>query len=233
MSESTGRPELSWVVPMYRTSEFVEELCARIAAISRTLGLDAELVLVDDACPEDSAGRAERVNCPLPLHVIRLERNNGQDAAILAGLRVCKGRYAVILDADLQDPPEAVRLLWPSMEQGFDAVFANRFGTYEARGRLVTSRLYRTAVRHVGRLPPGAGLFVLMNRRVIDAIVATHTPRTSILAAIVAAGGRYTSVPVERAARRHGGSAYASSRRVSKALRSLWQIAVARFVGVS
>lgn len=227
----SGRPDLSWVIPMYRTADFVEELCARIAATSRVLGLRAELVLIDDACPERSADRARSVQCPYPVRIVQLERNVGQDRAIDAGLRVCTGRHAVVLDADLQDPPEAVRAMWREMEKGSDVVFANRFGAYESRGRRITSRLYRAAACRLGGLPPGAGLFLLMNRRVMDQLVAAPAPNPSVLAAVAATRGCFASVAVERAARSHGASAYSSARRVSKGLGSLWRIVAARWAG--
>jgi glycosyltransferase involved in cell wall biosynthesis len=229
---SAAPPELSWVVPMYRTAEFLEELAARIALCSQALGLSFELVLVDDACPQGSGEHAQRLHCPGLLRVLRLPRNGGQDAAIREGLRACTGRWAVVLDGDLQDPPEAVERLWGEARRGFSAVFANRFGAYECAGRLRSSRWYRRTMQRLGGLPPGAGLFVLLDRRAIAAVCATRARRISVLAALAAARGRFTSVPIERAARARGGSAYRSGRRAGKALLSLWQTFAARRLGV-
>lgn len=228
---SGRRPDLSWVVPMYRTAAFVNELCTRIAETSSELGVQAELVLVDDACPESSADRARRVKCGFPVKVVELDRNVGQDRAIAAGLRACAGRHAVALDADLQDPPEALREMWPAMTNGHDVVFANRFGSYESRGRRLTSRMYRAVACRLGRLPPGAGLFLLMNRQTLDLMLAESAPDPSLLAAVAATRGRFVSVPVARAARRHGRSGYSSARRLFKGLGSLWRIARTRRFG--
>ena len=234
MSESIPagqQPDLSWVVPMYRTARFVDELCARIAEASSEMGVKAELVLVDDACPENSAGWARRVKCGYPVKVVQLDRNLGQDRAVAIGLRVCTGMHAVVLDADLQDPPEAVREMWRELNKGHDVVFANRFGSYESRGRRITSWIYRAVACRLGRLPSGAGLFVLINRRTLDLMLAKASPNPSVLAAVAAAGGRFTSVPVERAARRHGKSSYNSAQRLFKGLGSLWRIARDRRFG--
>jgi polyisoprenyl-phosphate glycosyltransferase len=230
---SEDRPQLSWVVPMYRTREFLEPLCQRAIGAAQALGLSCELVLVHDACPESTADLAERLEFGALLRVLRLSRNQGQDAAIRAGLRACTGKWALIIDGDLQDPPEGLSLLWPHAVQGYEAVFADRFGKYQSRTRLVSSRLYRRCVERLGGLPRGAGLFVLLNRRLIEAVAATQPRRISILAAIAGARGRYTSVPIERASRATGRSSYSAGRRWWKGAWSLWQIFAVRRLSMS
>jgi glycosyltransferase involved in cell wall biosynthesis len=184
--------------------------------------------LVDDACPESTADLAERLQVRCPLRVLRLSQNQGQDAAIRAGLRACTGNWAFVIDGDLQDPPEGLSVLWPRAMEGCEAVFADRFGKYQSRGRLVSSRLYRRCLERLGGLPRGAGLCVLLNRRLIDAVAATQSRRISILAAIAGARGRYTSVPIERAPRASGRSSYSAARRWWKGAWSLWQIFAVR-----
>lgn len=222
-------PELSWIVPMYRTAAALPELVRRIEATAAGCGAHSEIVLVDDGCPEGSAERAARL---LPAHatlrILRLERNQGQDGALREGIRACRGRWAVLLDADLQDPPEAVARLWEARSAGVDAVFARRCGAYEASGRLLTSRVYRRALGWVGGLPHGACLFVLLGRPMIDAVAATHSPRIAILAVLAGAGRRFAIVPVQRSERPHGRSAYSAGGRLAKAARSLWQTFLAR-----
>jgi len=216
---------------MYRTSEFLESLCARACDVAQALHLSCELVLVDDVCPEGSADVAQGLMGRYPIRVRRLPSNQGQDAAIRAGLRICRGNWVVILDGDLQDPPEALTALWP-FAADYDAVFADRVGQYESRSRLFSSRLYRRCMELVGGLPRGAGLFVLMNRSLIETVAATHGSRVSVLAVIAAARGRYISVPVERASRPTGTSGYSTARRWHKGLLSLWQTLAARRLGM-
>jgi glycosyltransferase involved in cell wall biosynthesis len=215
---------------MYRTCEFIEPLCARAAATSEALGLSCELVLVDDCCPEGSGDVAERLSDTYPLRVLRLAQNGGQDAAVRAGLRVCTGSWAVILDGDLQDPPEAISDLWP-LVKSYDAVFADRFGRYESGARLFSSKIYRRCAELIGALPHGAGLFVLLNRRIIEAVAATRGHHVSVLAAIAAAQGHYASVPIARAPRASGRSAYNAIRRWRKGVHSLWQMFFGRRLG--
>jgi len=220
--------ELSWVLPLYRTSEQVDELLARIHDMSRTLGITAEVILVDDACPDGSGARAEHAALSDPrVRVLRLPLNRGQDAALRAGLRESRGQWAVILDADLQDPPEAIARLWP-LRHRFDIVFARRTGSYSQIARRVTSHLYRAAVAIVGGLPRGACLYALMSRPLVDRINQAGATRVSLLALMAAARGRSTSVPIVRSKRLHGESGYTSLARCTKAAASLWQMFAAR-----
>jgi polyisoprenyl-phosphate glycosyltransferase len=223
-------PQLSWLAPLYRTRAFVEPLCARIDAASAALGLRHEIVLVDDACPERSAEEAARIAPRHPLRLVRLERNGGQDAALHRGLAECRGEWIVMLDADLQDPPEAVQWLWPDARAGTEVVFANRHGAYEGRARLITSWLYRRLAGQLGRLPAGAGLFVLLHRRVAK-VVAAAPLGGSLLATIAAVPARRSSVPVRRDVRASGQSAYRGLARTRKALRTLFRLSLARLGG--
>jgi glycosyltransferase involved in cell wall biosynthesis len=219
--------ELTWIVPMYRTAAALPELVERIGITVSRLGVSAEIVLVDDACPELSADRAANVTSSVPLSTLRLGRNVGQDRALREGLRRAGGQWAVLLDGDLQDPPEAVAVLW-SERTSNDVVFARRVGRYESRSRLITSRLYRRCVAMAGGLPPGAGLFVLLERRIIQAIAAMDTERFSMLAAIAAAGGSRTSVLVVREPRPIGNSAYSRLDRLRKGAETVGQLLLAR-----
>ncbi|HET6346855.1 MAG TPA: glycosyltransferase [Myxococcota bacterium] len=230
----THEVAVSWVLPLYRTRACVEELLARVHATACRMRQPFEVLLVDDACPEESGRRAADVlGAATWARVIYQPTNVGQDCALRAGLRACRGRWAVLLDADLQDPPEAVAHLWERRAAAGGAVFADRRGNYTTAGRRWTSRMYRRVVGWAGGLPAGACNFVLLERRLIDAVASTSKSRVSILAAISAAGGPYVSVPVTRAARPQGQSAYDGSMRFGKAMGSLWQIVWARHLGFS
>jgi glycosyltransferase involved in cell wall biosynthesis len=221
-------PELSWVLPLYRTAAQLEELLARIGAVSRRLAVRSEIVLVDDACPEGCGAQAERIAMRDPdVHVVRHACNQGQDAALRTGLRRSRGRWCVLLDADLQDPPEAVERLW-SLREDWDIVFAQRTGRYSSRGRRLGSRLYRAAAALVGGLPHGACLYVLLSRDVVQRINLAQRPRLSLLALIAATRGRSVCVAIQRDRRRIGVSAYRSRDRWAKAVGSLWQLFAAR-----
>lgn len=226
----TSAPQLSWIVPLYRTRDFVGELCTRIDAVSRNAGLAYEIIFVDDACPQNSKAAAQIRVVQFPIRVISLAENHGQDGALREGMRVCGAPWVLIIDGDLQDPPEVMQLMWAKAQEGYDVVFADRHGAYEPSGRLITSKLYRLSLRVLGCLPPGAGLFALISREVYSAVAMSRSRKISIVAVIAAVKGRYTSIPVRRSAREHGRSSYSTWMRVTKAVVSLWQVTAARFL---
>lgn len=226
-------PELSWIIPMYRTTAHLAELLSRISQAAASMGVTHEIVLVDDACPDGSGVLAGQLIVDFPVaRVLRLPHNHGQDGALRAGLRVCLGQWAVLIDADLQDPPEAVAELWSARAPGIDAVLAKRTGRYTSAARHRTSCLYRRLASLVSGLPQGACLFALIHRRLIDHIAATKRDKISILAAIAGARGTCAIAPITRSTRPSGSSAYSTSRRVDKALHSLWQMFLSRRLSV-
>lgn len=230
---STAKPNdvLSWVVPLFRTATALPELLRRIEETSARCRVEPEIILVDDACPDGSGARARDLALnSLATRVVQLPWNHGQDAALREGLRCCRGDWAILLDGDLQDPPEAAAQLL-SARHGTDAVFASREGRYEGRIRLATSFLYRRCLERLGGFPRGACLFVLLGRPLIDEIAATHSARISLLAPLSRRGIVSTSVPVQRSVRPHGRSSYSSLARSRKAARALWQVLLVRHFG--
>lgn len=203
------------VVPVHRNAETLEPLHARLAAA--LAGRDWVLRLVVDASPDDSAAVAAR----LPARVTVLERNVGQHRALEHGLRREPDADAwVCLDADLQDPPEAVPLLLDRLARGdVAAVFAGRRGRYETGLRLATGRAHRALLARLTGLPPDAGAFLALDARARAAVLAAGAP--SLVAAIGAARLPTTSLPVVRAERPVGGSAWTAGARVRQSLRTL------------
>ncbi len=230
MTAETSAPELSWVLPLFRTADQLRELLSRIHAASAGLVGSHEVILVDDACPDGSGAIAESIAARDPrVRVSRLAENRGQDDALREGLRLARGSWIVVLDADLQDPPEAIRQLWPLRDvHGEQVVFAVRTGAYTTPGRAITSQIYRIAISWVGGLPAGACLFALLGRRVVQRINAVAGDRVSLLALIAAAGTHFQTVQVRRAPREIGTSSYSALDRCEKAARSLWQMFAAR-----
>lgn len=208
-ASSPARPEVSVVVPVYRNAETVGELASRIRAVLDRLGVAFEVLFVNDACPEGSlavlAILADKDPC---LRVVSLKRNVGQQQAILAGLARSRGREAVVMDADLQDPPEAIPVMLAGLDRGCDAVFAGRRGRYESSLRLFTSRLFKRVLHSMLRVPTDAGAFVAMSGRMKECILAMPSRGAHLVAMIGASGLQMTSVPVERARRPGGRSAY-------------------------
>ena len=210
------------VTPVYRNEPTLEDLAARVAAALDGARLAWSLRFVVDASPDASlavatslAGTDDR------LSVTALPANVGQHRALLTGLAVDAPADAwVCLDADLQDPPEAVPVLVARLAEGdVDAVFAGRRGAYEGPGRLLSGRLHRAVLSRLTGVPPDAGAFLALDRAARDALVALAPP--SIVAGVGRARIRVTSVPVARAVRPAGGSAWTSSARLRQSTRTL------------
>jgi glycosyltransferase involved in cell wall biosynthesis len=204
-------PDVSVVVPLYRTATTVPELGRRVAASLAGAGLTHELVLVDDACPAGSGEAAEALALEDPRVVaLLLPENGGQHAAVLTGLAAARGAWAAVLDGDLQDPPEAIPLLVAAgRDAGVPVVFAGRRGRYQSRARLLTSRLYKRTLSLLAGVPPDAGIFVVLERPAVDRLLAMRTRRRPSLVAMIGCTGLpMLSVPVERAPRPEGESSY-------------------------
>lgn len=212
-------PEVSLIVPVYGNAATLRELVARIA---EAMTVPFEIVFVNDASPDGSAAVLEELRGPAV--VVTHERNRGQNAAVLTGFAHARGATLVVLDADLQDPPEAIpELLRCKSESGAAIAFASRVGSYASGGRMFTSRLYKRILSRLASVPRGAGLFVALDREVAMR-VAAMAPVPSIVAALGILGVPSIAVPVARAA--SDGSAYSGFARFRLACRTLaWVLA--------
>lgn len=208
------------VTPVYGNAATLAELSRRVAAALRDRPWRLRFVV--DASPDDSLAVAAALAAADPrLAVTALARNVGQNRALLTGLAAEEDVGAwVCLDADLQDPPEAVPTLLDRLAAGdVGVVFAGRRGAYEGRSRLLTGRLHRAAMARLTGLPADAGAFFALDRPSRDRLLALDAP--GVVAGIGAAGVRWASVPVVRAPRPAGRSAWTPAARVGQSARTL------------
>lgn len=211
------------VVPVYGNAPTLRPLAARLAAALD--GRDWRLRLVIDASPDDSAVVAHALAAEEPrIAVTELSTNVGQHRALARGLADEPGADAwVCLDADLQDPPEAVPLLLDRLGAGdVGAVFAGRRGAYESPLRRLTGTLHRRLAARLTGLPPDAGAFLAMGPGVRSAVVAAVAGGApSVVLAVTWAGERSVSLPVPRDIRPAGSSAWTGRGRLVQSVRSL------------
>ena len=199
-------------VPVYNEETVVPELLSRILAVIDAIsGGPHEIIFVDDgssdrtfellaqACKKDSR-----------LVAVNLSRNFGHQAALTAALEMATGDVVVVMDGDLQDPPEAIPLLLEEYRRGYDVVYAVRTGRKEG---LILRACYYLFYRMIALLahvdlPIGAGDFGLMSRQVVDCIrgMRERSPYLRGLRAWV--GFSQTGIPIERAQRHSGDSKY-------------------------
>jgi dolichol-phosphate mannosyltransferase len=203
--------EISVVSPVYCCADCLRSLCARLAETLSTLGKDYEIILVDDASPDD-AWPVLRELCATDSRIkaIALSRNFGQHYAIAAGIEHAVGRWVVVLDCDLQDRPEEIARLYAKAQEGFDVVFAERETRQDGWLKRSSSRLFIALLNYLS----GADYdyrtanFGIYSRPVIDAVRSMGDRSRFFPVMVRWTGFRKTSIPVQHDARGNGGSSY-------------------------
>lgn len=208
-----SHPALSVVAPCYNEEGSLAAFAARMAAACRAaVGEDYELILVNDGS-RDRTWRiieAEAVANPRVFGV-NLARNHGHQLAVTAGLSLVRGERVMIIDADLQDPPELLPELWARMDEGYDVVYGRRrTREAESRFKLATASLFYRLLGHLAEIdiPRDTGDFRLMNRRTVERLNAMPERDRFIRGMVAWLGGRQTELLYDRDARYAGETNY-------------------------
>jgi len=210
MSDLTPEPgiTLSIVIPVYNEGDGLFLLADRLQAFLRGLSEPSETIFVDDHSSDHSPDVLRRLSAENPtFRWVRLSRNCGSHVAILAGLEQCRGRCAVFLAADLQDPPELIAQMLDAWRQGNDTVWAvraRREGIGMAQHFL--SRSYYWLMNHFAnvKFPPDGADFALIDRTVIAALLRSVGANSTIHGELANVGFRQVSLPYTKEERKHG-----------------------------
>ena len=218
------RPALSIVVPCYNEAACLDVLHTRISAAARAVvGDDHEIVLVNDGSRDQSWAVMERLAASDPrLVAINLSRNHGHQLALTAGLDLCAGERILIIDADLQDPPELLADMLATMEsEGADVVYAvrrKREGETFFK-KLTAAGFYRVLDRVTDTpIPLDTGDFRLMSRRALDALLSLPEQARLIRGMVAWVGFRQVPFPYDRDERLAGESKYPLGKMIRFAL---------------
>ena len=216
--------ELSVVIPVYGCRDCLRVLHERLTRALSELADSYEIVYVDDRSP-DCAWQTLTELAASDAHVrcVRLSRNFGQHAAITAGLAKTSGRWVVVMDCDLQDPPEEIARLYRKAAEGYDVVFARRAGRRDAPLRRMAARAYfgLLSVFFGTKLEGEYGTFSIISRKVVDAFLTLTDADRHYLFILNWLGFENTSIEVAHAERYAGGSSYTFSRLVQHAFDGL------------
>jgi len=203
--------KLSIIVPVYNEEEVLPVFYERLSASLRTLPCLAEMLFVNDGSLDGTAaflkqlaGRDERVK------VLSLTRNFGHQAALCAGLDHCSGDAAVLIDADLQDPPELIREFYAKWREGYQVVFGRHARRAEGVIKTAVYHLFYRILRFLVSMdiPLDSGDFSLLDREVVQKLGALPE-RTRFLRGLRSwIGLRQTGIDYERPARHSGHSKY-------------------------
>jgi polyisoprenyl-phosphate glycosyltransferase len=168
-----GRPIFSVVVPAFNEAEGLADFHQRLVAAMEPLGA-WEAIYVDDGSDDTTRDMVEYLRRDDPrIALVSLSRNFGKEIATTAGLDHASGEAVIVIDADLQDPPEIIPELVAQWRLGFDMVCAKRrVRDGETLLKKLTSHVFYRLMRHAGRikLPEDTGDFRLMSRRVVEAV---------------------------------------------------------------
>ena len=207
----TGKPGmLSIVIPVLNEERGLTRLLDRLVAVLDGLGRPWEVIFVDDGSKDGTAEMLTALNARDPrFKAVVLSRNFGKEIAVAAGLRYATGAAAIVMDGDLQHPPESIPALVRQWEQGYEVVYATRTSraTDTALHRL-TAKVFYGIFRTMSRteLPEGAGDFRLVDRRVIDVLNRMDERARFNKGLFAWVGFRSIGIPYEVAARGEGTS---------------------------
>jgi len=202
----------SIVIPLLNESEVLPALLARIDALIARLDGPAEVLLVDDGSTDGTADLVRaKAQADRRYRLVQLSRNFGHQAAITAGMDLAAGQAAVVMDADLQDPPEVVLELVAKWREGYQIVYAQRTSREgETAFKRWTAHLFYAGLRRLTsiNLLPNVGDFRLIDRKVLDAFRAMPERDRFVRGMFGWLGFRQAVVPFARAARAAGSTKY-------------------------
>ncbi|MBV9861819.1 MAG: glycosyltransferase family 2 protein [Alphaproteobacteria bacterium] len=213
--------EISVVIPVYGCSLSLRPLHERLTAVLSNLGQPYEIVFVDDRGEDGSWEALSELAASDPCVVVcRLSRNFGQHIAITAGLARCRGAYAVVMDCDLQDPPEFIPHLYEAARDGNAIVLTRRQARYQSAFRHTANRTFFRMLGWMARrsFDGEFGSFSLISRPVIDAFLRFRERDRHYLMILGWLGFTNTVVSYERDMRHSGRSGYTLRRLVAHAL---------------
>ncbi len=209
-----ARPVLSLVVPLYNEVGNVAPLLERIGSVIALLPreLTYEIVLVNDGSTDGTlaAIRAEMKRRPNVV-LVDLSRNFGHQLAATAGLEIARGDAVVLMDGDLQDPPELVVEFIRKWREGYDVVYAvRRTRKGEGAFKLLTARIFYRTIKRLTKveIPVDTGDFRLMSRRVVDALRRSPERNRFLRGMVSWVGYNQVAIEYDRDVRHSGTTKY-------------------------
>jgi len=218
---SLNEPDLSVVIPVFNEELNIETLYQRLDKSLNTFD-KVEFIFINDGSQDGTLEKVKAVRIQDPrVKYLSFSRNFGHQVAVTAGLDVAKGRAVVIIDADLQDPPEVIPQLYKKFQEGFDVVYAIRSHRKGegALKKLTATIFYRVLKKLTGfSIPVDVGDFRLMSHRAIQAFNRLRERHRYVRGMVSWMGFRQTGVEYVREARQAGETKYTLSKMIKLAL---------------
>lgn len=195
-------PEYSIVIPVFNEQETLPAIYERLAALLERLDGSSEVILVDDGSRDASFARMMEMSAKdARFKVLQLSRNFGHQAAITAGLDFASGKAVVVMDADLQDPPEVVLEMAERWREGFDVVYGvRRARRGESRFKLASAAGFYRLLRKLSdvEIPADVGDFRLVDRKALDAYKTMRENDRFVRGMLSWVGFKQIGVPYDR-----------------------------------
>jgi dolichol-phosphate mannosyltransferase len=204
--------KLSVVVPAYNEQANVRPLYERVRPIAERTADDWELIFAVDPSTDETEREILRLReDDRHVKMLRFSRRFGQPSATLAGMAASSGDAVVVIDADLQDPPELIEEMAARFREGYEVVYAQRRSRAgETLAKRIVSAVGYRVIRRIAEveIPPNTGDFRLMSRRVADHVVALNEAHGFLRGLVALVGFRQTSVLYDRDRRAGGRGKY-------------------------
>ncbi len=211
-TRESAHPLYSIVAPVYNEEALVREFCSRTIAAMEPLGEPFELVLVNDGSHDRSAEIMHALHAADPrIKILNFSRNFGHQIAITAGIDYARGQAVVVIDSDLQDPPEVIPRMIEEWRQGFQVVYAVRTEREgETAFKRATATIFYRLIRKITNvdIPVDTGDFRLMDRKVVNALKSMREQKRFMRGLSVWVGFKQTGVGYKRDARKAGETKY-------------------------
>jgi dolichol-phosphate mannosyltransferase len=204
-----GETRLSAVIPCYREGQSIPVMHERLCAVFQGLGVDYEIIFVDSGSPDDTpAVLDELAASDRRVTAVHHTRAFGSQSAYSSGMRLATGDAVVLMDGDLQDPPELIPTLVARWREGFEVVYGDRVSREGNKVMNVARKAFYRVFQRLAYvpIPIDAGDFSLLDRRVVDAINALPETHRFVRGLRAFVGFRQIGVPYERPERMFGRS---------------------------
>ena len=214
--------DISVIVPIYNEEKIIPELYLRIKNTLKTISDNHEIIFVNDGSKDNSIHEIFKLaKNDNNVFFIDFSRNFGHQIAVTAGLDKCRGDLVVIIDGDLQDPPELIKEMYEKQQEGYDIVYAKRkYRKGESWFKKVTAKYFYILIKNITSIdmPVNVGDYRIITRRVVEYLKLMPEQNKFIRGQIAWLGFKQTEVLFNRDERKYGKTGYSFSKMLSFAI---------------
>jgi polyisoprenyl-phosphate glycosyltransferase len=214
--EKDSKIALSVIVPIYNEQEIIQELYARLTKAAQSVTPRYEIIFVNDGSRDQSLAGLKAVSqADSRCFYINFSRNFGHQIAVSAGLDMCSGKAVVIIDGDLQDPPELIPELYNKLQDGYEVVYAKRASRKgESWFKKLTARVFYRMMKRITsiNIPVDTGDFRIIDRKIVEQLKLMPERNKFLRGQIAWLGFRQTYVEFVRDERKFGETGYPFSK---------------------